>query len=215
MVQAKAKSSGTNNMALVRQVVLVLLLIVAIGAAVYDFKMARPAAQRAYDTIQKMSEESSDESLTNEAIQQVLKKKPSVTLGGPESNTYLEKYTWVSGLLFKSYYVWVVYTPNEPHVFQAHFLNSDVEDSLRHDYKIPGQPSLPPPGQPGGVGGAGKQGASGAPPGGPPSGAPAGGPPGGPPSGAPPGGPPGGPPSGAPPGGPPPDTTTGQSTKTP
>src|SRR5262245_11378774 len=113
----------------VRQIILVALLVAAADAAVYDFKVARPAAVRANEAIEKAGTESGSKMLKNVDIQQLLGKKPSQTIKG--TNTYLEKYTWTSGLLFKNYYVWCVYTAKEPHEFQVHYLNQDVDREMQ------------------------------------------------------------------------------------
>jgi hypothetical protein len=145
------KSSG----AVIRQIVLIVLLLVVAGAAVYDFKVARPAAVKAEAIIQKAATDDRVGVITNVDIQKLIGKKPSKTEGGPGKNSYLEKYTWTSGLLFKSYYIWCVYSPNEPHIFNVHYLNSDVDREFRPDYKSPASSTPRPTTGPANVGSAG------------------------------------------------------------
>jgi len=138
---------------MIRQIVLIVLLLVVAGAAIYDFKVARPAAVRANEIIEKADREDPAGTLTNIQIQKLLGRKPSKQIDG--TNTYVEKYTWMSGLLFKSYYVWVVYSPKEPHVFHVHYLNTDIDKELKPDYVPPKVVSTPTPGNPASVGSAG------------------------------------------------------------
>jgi hypothetical protein len=77
------------------------------------------------------------------------------------NNSYLEKYTWMSGLLVKSHYIWVVYSPKEPHLFQVHYLNREVDPELQPDYKVTLLSPSAQPQQPATIGSAVESGTAG------------------------------------------------------
>lgn len=163
--------SGASQATLVRQIVLVVILVVVAGAALYDFQIARPAAQKAFDAIQKKADEhirSSGPPLTAADVQALLNKKPAVAQKG--KNKYVEKYTWVSGLPWRTYFVWVTYTPGETPYFEDVLLNEELPEDQKPDYVPPTPPVPPLPGEPVGVGGG--AGGPAAPAGGQPGGGP-------------------------------------------
>jgi type II secretory pathway pseudopilin PulG len=155
--------AGAANLTLIRQVVLIAILIVVAGAAVYDFQVARPAAENAHKKVEQLADEhirSSQPPLTAAEVQKALNKKPSFTKKGP--NGYVEKYSWISGLPWKSYYIWVVYSAGDTPYFEDVLLNQELPKEQDPDYVAPA-PQVPAmPGEPVGVGGPGQQkGASG------------------------------------------------------
>ncbi len=147
---------GASQATLIRQIVMVVVLLVVVGAAVYDFQVARPAAKAAYDTIMAKADEhirSSKPPLSAADVQEVLKRKPSYSEKGP--NKYVEKYSWISGLPWRSYYIWVIYTPGETPYFEDILLNEELPETARPHYQPPPPPQVAMPSEPVGVGGPG------------------------------------------------------------
>ncbi|GIW91219.1 MAG: hypothetical protein KatS3mg109_1651 [Pirellulaceae bacterium] len=156
MKKNAVRRAGASRATLIRQIVMVLILLVVAGAAVYDFQVARPAAKNAYDTVMKLADEhvrSSKPPLTAADVQKALNRRPSYSEKGP--NKYVEKYSWISGVPWRSYYIWVVYTPGETPYFQDVLLNEELPEEDRPDYTPPPPAPAPPPGEPVGVGGPG------------------------------------------------------------
>jgi hypothetical protein len=137
MAQNESSPIKKSSAALIRQVVLVAILLIVAGAAVYDYRVARPGCHAAYEKIGDMADKrarSSDGPLTNTEIQAALDKKPTETISG--ANSYAEKYSWMAGMPFRSYFIWVVYSARsdgDP-VFQTHFENEDIPPDLHPDY---------------------------------------------------------------------------------
>jgi hypothetical protein len=137
MSQETHTGPSKTNWTLIRQLVLVGILILVAGAAVYDFKVARPGCHAAYERISAESDQrarSPEGPLTSVDIQKIVGKKPSQTVKGP--NSYAEKFTWMAGFPLRKYFIWVVYTPRETGdpIFQTHFENEEIPPDLHPNY---------------------------------------------------------------------------------
>jgi hypothetical protein len=100
------------------------VLILVSGLAVYERMYALPASERAHTMIDEAAGErllSAREPLSSDDVQQLLGKKPAETV--TEGDAYMEKYVWRRGLPWRTYYMWVVYTPTKK--YQMHFSNED------------------------------------------------------------------------------------------
>jgi hypothetical protein len=159
MSQTPSAPAKKSSATLIRQLVLIGLLILVGAAAVYDRKVARPACDEAYDKLQRLADEriaSRDAPPTNEDVKKAFGKEPSQT-ENPSDDIYLEKYTWLAGLPFRSYYIWVVYTPRTEGapLFQVHFKNEEVPKEFLGRNGAPPDSSTPLPGDPVSAGTAG------------------------------------------------------------
>ena len=171
--QAAAPSSN------VRTLVLLGLLVLAIASLGYDRLVARPAAEAAHQLVNdKASERSSsaNKQLDNSEVAALFEKGPAERLEG--DHYYVEKYSWLGGLPFRSYDCWVVYAPSfegetKTFRFNAAYLNEKpdpqfmpgYEDNVEIVTELPGEPSGAA-----GPGGGGPPGDLPGPPGGPPPG---------------------------------------------
>lgn len=99
-----ADQPDKNNASLIRQLVLVAILLIAGGALAYDYLVARPAAQEAFEQVEKLQESDTDRD-------EVIKKlgEPSTTYN-KEGAITIDLYRFRSGLIFRTYKVYVVYT---------------------------------------------------------------------------------------------------------
>jgi len=159
-------SSGKSTV--LRQLALFILLIVLIGAFAYDRKMARPAAELAYENIENAVNERTASPLpplNSDDIRAIVGKDPAYKKMGP--NKYVEKYAWTAGLPWKQYWIWVAYSPleeksikdNKKPIFDLHFLNEELPIEADPDYVSP-RIDAPPPAEPvaaGASGGGGRR----------------------------------------------------------
>jgi len=99
-----ADQPGKNNASLIRQLILVAILLVAGGALAYDYLVARPSAQEAFEQVEKLQESDTDRD-------EVIKKlgEPSTTYN-KEGAITIDLYSFRSGLIFRTYKVYIVYT---------------------------------------------------------------------------------------------------------
>jgi hypothetical protein len=139
--------------------VLVAILVVVVGMALYERLYALPASEKAHAEIDEAAGQrllSSEPPLTADEIQHLVGKQPSETVSDDES--YMEKYVWRRGLPWRTFYMWVVYTPNKR--YQMHFSNEDpmaiadvepIPEWDDHGLEAPPAvdiPGSPPPGIP-------------------------------------------------------------------
>ncbi len=170
--EGSTPSPRASNATMIRQLVLIGVLVAVGGAAAYDRMSARPGAEDAYKKIQDSADErigSSAPPLNSEDVQKIIGKAPSYSKAGP--NKYVEKYTWMAGLPWRSYYIWVVYSPleqksieaNKKPLFEMHFLNEALPADADPDL-VAERTFAPPPSEPIGAGapGAGGPAAGGA-----------------------------------------------------
>jgi hypothetical protein len=89
----------------------------------YDYKVARPAVETAFDTISKFNETTNTSGgrkfLKNTDIQDKLNREPTRTYD--EGDFHVEVYSWRSGLPIRSHNYYAVYQRGTPLVFLKHF----------------------------------------------------------------------------------------------
>ena len=115
--QAAPKSGRNRSLLLLG--VLVLLLV----ALWYDYKIARPQVETAYETVGKINEEYNSlpgkKYVTDKDVQQTLNRKPaSVIQEGPY---HVEVYSYRSGLPIRSHNYYAVYSAGQPLIFLKHY----------------------------------------------------------------------------------------------
>lgn len=114
-----------------------LVLLVGLGLALfalwYDKKVARPAVEAAYNTIETYNDEVNTSAgrvyLTEKEIQQKLNREPSKSYS--DGDYFVEEYRWVSGLPFRSHTYYAVYGAGTPLVFLKHFKYELPPDELK------------------------------------------------------------------------------------
>jgi len=135
------KSGGMSPL----RIILFLILVTMIAALVYDWYVARPAADAAYATVEKLVTESAakpaDEGqATRDDVQKAIGKEPSVELD--KDWYFVEEYHWIRGLPWQSYYVTVIYNKKDG---GKTFTLANVEKNQElEDISIPGGPADPP-----------------------------------------------------------------------
>lgn len=147
-----------RNATVIRQLILLGLLVVVAAAAIYDRRMARPGCELAHEKIGKLAEErlgSASKPLTPAEVASAAGKPPAYSMAGP--NSLVEKYVWLSGLPWRSYYIWVVYSPGETSMYKTHYLNEELPAEDKPDFIVatPEVKELPGPPLGVGMGGAG------------------------------------------------------------
>ena len=123
-----------------RQTVLLVLLGVMIVALAYDYTVARPNVDAAYDKIVTKSMQvnsKSTEVLTNMGVRELLEMEPSETL--EEANGDLvEVFSWRSGLPIRTHNLYAVYKKNgDEWLFHRHskFIHESSAEVSQHDVK--------------------------------------------------------------------------------
>lgn len=111
-IQAEPARGGMSPL----RMVLLLILALMIAALAWDWGMARPASEKAYQTISVMVEESAARpaeggQASPADVQKAIGREPTTTKDG--GHYIVEEYHWIRGLPFKSYYVIVVYNKRE------------------------------------------------------------------------------------------------------
>ncbi len=112
----KARLHGTavrRHGIVFRQVLLFLILVIVVGAGVYEFAYARPAFQAAWNEIQAIEESDEVVSITPEEIESRIGRQPFLVEEAP-GNLEIRTYAWRSGLVFRYHVIRVVYTKNLP-----------------------------------------------------------------------------------------------------
>ncbi|TWT50567.1 hypothetical protein Pla22_33100 [Rubripirellula amarantea] len=114
MSTTPSKPSGGNGGNTLRIVLFAVLGLLLIGLA-YDYLVARPGVDAAYDKIAARSVELNklpDTYFTNSDVQELLGKQPSRTF--EDSNGELvEVFSWRSGLPIKTHDLFAVYKPSD------------------------------------------------------------------------------------------------------
>jgi hypothetical protein len=113
----KPSASNTRSFALVG--ILGLLLL----ALWYDYKVARPQVEHAYNSIEKINSEYNSlpgkKYLTEKEVQSTLNRKPAKVLD--EGQYHVEIYSWRSGLPIRSHNYYAVYQAGVPLIFLKHY----------------------------------------------------------------------------------------------
>ena len=109
----------------IRQGILVLLLVIMLGALWYDYKVARPAVETAFQQISTLNEKingaAGQKYMTEKDVQQELQRAPIRTFS--ENGYFVEVYGWRAGLPTKYHEYFAIYTDGQPHIFQTHSKN--------------------------------------------------------------------------------------------
>ena len=119
---AEEKSESKSNLIssretnLIRLVILLLIFGVALSGLLYDYCVARPAHDRATQTIFGLltgttADPDGDGAITDDEAQSILGCKPSAI--EMLSNGKIEVYSWRSGLPYRRYDLYVVYFGHE------------------------------------------------------------------------------------------------------
>lgn len=123
-----------------RQTILLLVLGLMVIALAYDYKVARPSVDAAYDQIVQKSMQvnsTSTETLTNLGVRELLQMEPSETF--EEANgDMVEVYSWRSGLPIRTHNLYSVYKKNGGEwLFHRHskFLHESSTDVSQHDVR--------------------------------------------------------------------------------
>lgn len=104
----KAKAGGGS---IVVKIVLIVVLIAAVGGVVYEFAVASPQSNAAYEKLDAMMAEKKYPS--QEEVREAIGKDPSETRE-VEGRT-VETYSWRRGLLINSHELHVVYQAGRAH----------------------------------------------------------------------------------------------------
>lgn len=154
-----ADQPGKSNASLIRQIVLVAILLIAGGALAYDYLVARPAAQETFEQADEFQESDTDRD-------EVIKKlgEPSETYN-KEGGITIDLYTFRSGLIFRTYKVYLVYTgtgridsvSKDKEPSELDLKDVKVSDDSDSDDAPPAIPDIPVP-DPDDTGGGGPDG---------------------------------------------------------
>ncbi len=120
-------AKGTNP---VRLVLLLLLFGLALAGLLYDYTIARPSIQKADRTIQglldgSIEDPNNDDTVTPDEVQLMLGAQPSRV--EPLSNGTIEVYSWRSGLPYRTYDLYVVYSGKQLPLLHSATVNTKPE----------------------------------------------------------------------------------------
>jgi hypothetical protein len=133
------------------------LLALMVGALWYDYKVARPAVEDAYNRIGKLNLDINSKGgqrfMTNVDVQNELKRAPIRTF--TENGYMVEVYGWRAGVPTKHHEYYAVYHAPPPYIFLKHYMNVLDMDELRTPMFVeldpnansnlaPGEIDLPP-----------------------------------------------------------------------
>jgi hypothetical protein len=142
-------AAGQNSFRARVRVGLFVILALMIAAGLYEFLLARPGVDAAYERIDKANSvaltAANGGSLTPERVHEVVGSPPSreVDLKDQNGNQYqMEVYTWRGGLPWRTYNVYVVYRRG---MFLAHYQNENPREDVERGPPFPGG-TPPPPG---------------------------------------------------------------------
>ncbi|MEO1615883.1 MAG: hypothetical protein AAFV88_08555 [Planctomycetota bacterium] len=94
----------------IRKVVLYLALLLMLAALGYDYKVARPAVDEAFEKVSNASLKANadaDDFLSKQEISELIGKKASDEF--PDGERLVEVYQWMGGLILKSHKLFIVY----------------------------------------------------------------------------------------------------------
>ncbi len=171
-----SKKQSDDNSGGIRSKVLVAILLIGLVALAYDYKVARPAVETAYNAITSRSTEvnaKSTEVFTDLDVHKLLGKEPSKTFNDANGDV-VEVYSWRSGLPIKTHDLFAVYKPNGgKNLFYRHakykyeasgevsdfsvLKTIEASDAASDDGETAGMEAQDAGGGPGGGGGGGGQ----------------------------------------------------------
>jgi hypothetical protein len=101
------------------------LLALMLAALWYDYKVARPAVEDAYERIARLNSEINSRPgkmfMTNKDVQNELKRTPIRQFS--EGGYMVEVYGWRSGLPTNTHNYYAVYVDAAPYIFLKHYMN--------------------------------------------------------------------------------------------
>lgn len=97
------ENPGKGKGSLIRQVVLIVVLLIFGGALAYDYLVARPAVEDAFEKVSKLEESNAGR---DDVIEELGKPSESIKKDG----LITDEYRFRSGMIFRTYKVYVVYT---------------------------------------------------------------------------------------------------------
>ena len=110
-VRSDPKARNPSLFRKLRMPVLTAFLLLLLFAAWYDYSIARPAVDEAFDTVTQLHQQHSESAempvMTNEDIQQAVGALPAYTI--TKHDYQIEVYAWTAGLPFRSHDLYVVY----------------------------------------------------------------------------------------------------------
>jgi hypothetical protein len=108
-------------------------MLLMLGALWYDYKVARPAVENAYQRIAKLNqtvnETAGHKYMTEKEVQQELQRQPIETFS--ENGYFIEVYGWRAGVPTRHHKYFAVYTEGAPHIFQTHAMNEFDRELIR------------------------------------------------------------------------------------
>ncbi len=140
MSKSNEANSGTQR-GLIRLILFGILFLLVV-ALIYDYRVARPGVNQAYDKITEQStlvNMSSTKKFTNKDVQELLGKQPSETFEDPNGD-FVEVYSWRSGLPFRTHDLFAVYKKNgDDWLFHRHqkFGHESSTDVSKYDGNEP------------------------------------------------------------------------------
>lgn len=114
----------SSNRGRLRQIILIGLLALMLAALAYDYRVARPSVERAFDQIVKLNDQmnlSADPTPTlNTHIHKEIGRDPSWAY--TEGPYRVEVFSWTAGLPFRTHDLYAVYVPNgNDLIFMRHY----------------------------------------------------------------------------------------------
>jgi hypothetical protein len=128
-----AENIAKSDAARKRSLVLLGILVLLLGALWYDYKIARPKVEFAYEAVGKVNSEynayAGKKYLTEKEVQTILNRQPASFI---DHGTYhVEVYSWRSGLPIRSHNYYAVYSAGTPLVFLKHYKYELPMEELR------------------------------------------------------------------------------------
>ena len=118
---------------------LVLLLIVGLGCA-YEFGVARPNYQKAWEAVKVIDNDSDPSNFTSEDIDEAIGQEAFKTDDSLREDCIVKTYRWQSGLLVKNHDIHIVFTKFSPLMIKR---NPELEDIYHYYSAVAGQPLDP------------------------------------------------------------------------
>ena len=149
--KALSKPAGSSPLSKLRLPVLLAILLLLMFAAWYDYKVARPGVNDAFDIVTRLHRKHSGSVtmpvMTNQDVQQAVGASPSYVV--TKHDHQIEVYAWTAGLPFRSHDLYVVYYKgdrNENLRFARHYKFVLPTDELNVDLGGPKLAAVQPAG---------------------------------------------------------------------
>ena len=122
-VSSDPQPGSSSTFSKLRMPVLMAILLSLLFAAWYDYRVARPAVDEAFDVVTQLHRQYSQSAdmpvMTNMHVQQAVGAAPAYTI---TKHSYdIEVYAWTAGLPFRSHDLYVVYYGNGDMRFARHY----------------------------------------------------------------------------------------------